>query len=90
MAVRFTPSNRARLGRAARSLTAGSARGLGTLHRGCQSGAGPMVRCAAQAQGCAVAQPRAPAGALARHVRNPDATRRSARGRPLVGRRPAV
>ena len=46
-----------------------------------------MVCCAAQAQGCAVAQPRAPAGALARHVRKPGATRRSGRGRPLVGRR---
>ena len=41
----------------------------------------------AQAQGCAVAQPRAPAGALARHVRKPGATRRSRRGRPRVGRR---
>jgi hypothetical protein len=46
-----------------------------------------MVRCAAQAQGCAVAQPRAPVGALARHVRKPGAARRSIRGRPLVGRR---
>ena len=47
-----------------------------------------MVRCAAGAQGCAVAQPRAPAGALARHARKPGATRRSTRGRPLVVRRP--
>ena len=69
------------------SLTAGSARGLGRVapRESVRRWAG--MCCAAEAQGCAVAQPRAPPGALARHVRKPGATRRSRRGRPLVGRR---
>jgi hypothetical protein len=44
-----------------------------------------LARCAAQAQGCAVAQVRAPASALVRHARN-QARRDDARD--LAGRRP--
>jgi hypothetical protein len=59
------------LARAARSLTAGSALVLGARRADdVRPALGPPVRCAAQAQGRAVAQPCAPGGALVRHVRN--------------------
>ena len=48
---------------AARSLTAGSARGPSASRRRLSARRCPLVGCAAQAQDCAVAQPCAPAGA---------------------------
>ena len=70
-------------------MTVGSARGLARRADGVSPAVGLLVRCAAQVQGCAVAQPCAPDGALMRHVRN-QARRSVARLTwPVVRRRVA-
>jgi hypothetical protein len=68
-------------GQVARSVTVGSARGLARRADGVSPALGLLAGCAAQVQGCAVAQPCAPDGALMRHVRNQAhrAPRRGAR-----------
>jgi hypothetical protein len=68
-----------------RSLTVGSARGPVALRRWGKCGAGPALRCAAQAPGCAVARPCAPAGALLRAHEEPGAARRKVPGRGSGG-----
>ena len=70
------------LARAARSLTAGSARRAD----GVSPARGPLVRCAAQAQGRAVAQPCAPVGAPVRHL---SSNRRAASARDVTGCQPS-
>ena len=70
LAVRIHSQEPRLLARAARSLTGGAARGLARRAEGVSPALGLLVRCAAQAQGCAVAQSCAPAGALMRRVRN--------------------
>ena len=72
------------LARAARSLTVARRAGSARRADGVSPALGLLVRCAAQARGCAVARPSAPLGALLRQVRNQ--ARRTGRGRaPAAG-----